>query len=208
MDGLNRKFMNNPADFLRAKAVVPAFELRDNGVPAQGIHEFDFRTHDRTSKAVYLDLMTHRGKATTNKTNRIVAHWLPWEEDGTTTMQLDGHAHYFFTSQIAGCRIVVVPNTVRVNGVAYPRVMHIAGNRGGPRWRTTEMNTQLALVSPARLPLVRTLSSTGQGAAGYRGEMVNVVGFVRNNVWEFHAQQFDYNDDASRATVTRHWQVA
>lgn len=211
MDGMNREFIADPPRFLRRRAIALAFEARENGAPPQGLVTFDLRPDARDANYVFMDVMADRDKDPTWKTKSIRAHWLPWQGGATTSIQLDGRANYFFTSQIAGCRIVVIPGPARRVGTNHPRVMHIAGDGrqndqdvNGNAWRTAQMNANTTVAERGR---ARALSSTGNVLTplGYQGECVNVVGFISYMKWRFWAQQFDTDADPP---VTRCWQIA
>jgi hypothetical protein len=215
MDGLNRRFKSNTAAFLAATPITLGFEGYGGVAPPLGLVTFDLKPHARFPEIAVLDLMATRGKVETLRTRRIRAHWLPWQASGTTSIQLDGTADYFFTSQVAGCRVVVIPAPARRIGTNHPRVLHIAGNAqlpvgddNGSHWRTQSMLANTTLAEQGR---ARSLSSTTPMIAlapvplGYRGEGVNVVGFIKNMAWQFWGQQTDLNPQP--AVVTRCWRI-
>lgn len=195
MQGLNKRFKDDPRKFLQHTAILEGMSLMANPAPAQGVHEFDLRPYQVS--AAKLDLFSARGAPASDKSSKISAHWLPWIQSGTTRITLNDKAEYFFTSQLAGCQIRVVPAT---GGGVHPDVMHIAGNTGGSEWRAKQA---AANTTPDELARSRALSTSGKGAAGYSGEGVNVVGFMRKGAWEFWGQQIDFEN----LTVVRAWQL-
>jgi hypothetical protein len=204
MDGMNKRFMSDPAAFLRTTAIFEAGMFGANP-PAQGLATLDLRPY---GAAVRLDSFAQRGKAAGAHSHQILAHWLPWQSRGTAEIQLDNGANYFFTSQLAGCQIRIIPGAPRGTGrTNHPIVRHIAGDRLDPRgdvtgtlWRNQQAAHNVTAPVFARS---RALSSTGIGARGYNGEGVNVVGFVSWMRWKFWAQQIDFDN----STVLRCWEI-
>jgi hypothetical protein len=203
MQGLNRQFKNSTEDFLRH---TPIFESMRHMAhpPAQGVVEFDLEPYHGGAR---IGEFATRGTAATYRTRRIAAYWLPWQTQGTASIQLGGLAEYFFTSQLAGCQIRIVPAPARFGRTNHPQVMHIAGDspRGpadphGTNWRAAQAT---AALTPAQMGRSRALSSTGLGNLGYHGEGVNVVGFKRLGAWVFFGQQIDFDNE----TVTRVWRL-
>jgi hypothetical protein len=118
----------------------------------------------------------------TFRTHLVRAHWLPWNNVGTTICQIDDNADYFFTVDVSGCRITVSPGPYRHVGTNYPTVRHIGGglNIAG---RNAATAAATALVPAARQGLVRSLS-VGSGIT-YNNDAF-VMGFKSFwGVWEF-----------------------
>ena len=205
MEGLNLRFKRSTEKFLRT---TPIFESPRHvvGPPAQGVVEFDLEPQHGT--AARIGEFATRGKAATADSNRIRAYWLPWQSQGTSQIQLGGLAEYFFTSQVAGCQIRIVPSPYRFGQTNHPLVLHIAGDRLDPNngdpvgtiWRNQQAQNALTVPQFGRS---RALSSTGAGNRGYTGEGVNVIGFIRLSAWIFFGQQVDFDND----TVLRVWRI-
>lgn len=205
MEGMNWKFLRDTSKFLREHAILEA-PRHAAGPPAQGIVEFDLEPIG-AGPAVRIGDFANRGKVAGRTASRISAYWLPWQPRGVSQIQLGDRADYFFTSQLAGCQIRIVPSMPRYVGTNHPLIMHIAGDMK-PRdsatnaiaWRNLQARLHL---SAAQFQISRALSSSKIGQYGYDGEMVNVVGFIRRFQWQFWAQQVD----GEHRTVTRVWQL-
>ncbi len=203
MEGLNRRFKNHTQQFLRTTPIIESLRHMTHA-PAQGVVEFDLEPYQKN--AARIGVFAERGKNPTRRSHRIRAYWLPWQPNGTSTIQLGDQADYFFTSQLAGCQIRIVPGPYRFGRTNHPRVLHIAGNvtpahdPTGASWRNQQAQNNL---DHAALGRSRALSSTGGGSRGYQGEGVNVVGFIRLAQWQFWGQQVDFDN----ITVGRVWQI-
>jgi hypothetical protein len=207
MNKLNWRFINQPRQFLSEVAVVESEELvklkpevsqpqvlefdlvpyghRGENPSAARLYRFDSDDDPRYDRKA--------SKQVTKRTRRIPAYWLPWVSEGVADMRLGTDAPFFFTSGLAGCQVRVIPPDAQ-GGEDFTQVLHIAGNvtttsddskgarRGRPqddpkgtRWRNAQA---VQALSTGQYQRSRALSSTGQGALGYSGECVNVVGLL------------------------------
>lgn len=202
MDGLNAKFKADPKGFLNKYPVIEPGGDVAGQLPAKGgVVAFDFRPH---GEAAVISDFAHRGKAEGANSEKIEAHWLPWESAAAPSVRLTSKASYFFTSQLAGCQIRIVPAGKDEDG---PLVLHIAGDV------SSDKRQKLAAgeLSGDQMARSRALSSTGAigTSGGYRGEGVNVIGFKsKSGEWEFLAQQVNFPDEpGGKFSIARVWSI-
>jgi hypothetical protein len=198
MNGLNAQFMLNVPAFMAVNVIQigsnallnkPKSTRADTaGRPDAGVCEFDLR---QTNKGyVELDLLDNRGKAKSLATNPIRAYWLPWEGDATAELTLGPDAHFFFTSNLDGCR-------VQIKGRTNPVVYHISGGcstglgKGAGKeqlWRDEQSKARKG-------NLQRTFSTSA-----HYGNMGFVAGYrnLTDYKWYFVGQAIDYSNGAYR----------
>lgn len=215
---LNKSFLSDVVAFLRTYPIQEGNSLMTAGqVPAAGLARFDFQPRKyqnaylAATHGVVMHEFSRRGKAQAKHTNAISAYWLPWNADGTTSLVLGTAASYFFTSQIAGCRFVVIPPG---GGGANVRVMHVSGRLTRDDRNTSVTNNTTA----AERGRASTFTCSVLPPAGYSGftdangdpdgEGINVVG-IRYwwSGWHFWAQKVSLADTPNGAhRVQRVWQ--
>jgi hypothetical protein len=103
VDALNRRFKNDVAEFLRSTAILDHSDAPGKTPPPQGVVELDLEPFEGAAK------VGDFARSGQGSTSRIKTYWLPWKSGGTSSIQLGGEADYFFTSQLAGCQIRIVP---------------------------------------------------------------------------------------------------
>jgi len=153
------------------------------GAAAVGVHSFDLRPLGNGEVAVRL--AQDRQEATTWRTHLVRAHWLPYNNAGTTVCQIDDTADYFFTVDLSGCRVTVTPGPYRYIGTNYPTVRHIGGGMTLAN-RNAATNAAVALVPLPQQARARSISQAS-------GITYNVEGFVVGfktalGVWKFYIQ--------------------
>ena len=189
MDGLNKRFMEKPDQFLHEVALVESEELMKGDVhikvPA-GRHKFDLvRGFNGTAELRLADANQSPAE------ELISAYWLPFERNATTEIELGNEASYFFTSYLGGCQLRILPPSGPGGKV---KVFHIAGNVSsdsdpkGKNWRASEVKRALTESERTRS---RAFSSTESVVYGGYEEAreVSAVGFIRTSCWEFWAQE-------------------
>jgi hypothetical protein len=123
MQGHNKRFMENPAQYLgstplrvRARADPTGPFTNLNPVGASPVFQFDLRP---AAVGVELIPFTAHAKTHPKGTQRpITAYWLDYISAQTCSVQLVGPTQYLFTPMLDGCYI----------GVANNRVVHVAGD--------------------------------------------------------------------------------
>ncbi|HEY4374473.1 MAG TPA: hypothetical protein VGN52_21305 [Burkholderiales bacterium] len=192
MDGLNRKFKEDPVAFMRRYAIVFDESVMKLSEPKGGLADFDWRPFETAAKVAEFSV---RGKDATAVSHRIHTYWLPWKSKCAPDLVLGSEAKFFFTSQLGGCQLRIVPAT-KDSG---PRVVHIAGDgdnrndlgsggagKAGSEWRDQQAQKVLGSEQYGRS---RALSSTGNsGNSNYGNDDVTVIGFVKDGAWEFWSQ--------------------
>lgn len=177
-EGHNRRFKGDPRGYL-GRHLIHTTRMEQAGamdlVNAQdnpNLVEFDLRPVNGEVQLVPYYL---RGKMVSRHTHLIRAYWLPWASRATAELVIGGAANYFFTSQLSGCqmRFVSAPGGVRM--------LHIAGDRGGPGWRDEQAQELLG----NRYNRSQRWSSTQEYP---HAETVNFIGVRGFFGWRFYSQ--------------------
>ena len=187
MDGLNKAYKKDPRGFLRKHALDARGSINSPAPPVTGIYDFDLSYDPRKNGCVFLQKFDERGKAATDKTNRISAYWLPWASNQTTEIDLGNQADFFFTSALGGCQIRVAGN----------KVLHIAGDsqggstEKGSKWREKQARAKLGndFAQSRRLSSRFEYAETG---------LAIFVGFRKNNIWQFVAQAVSVDEESGK----------
>jgi hypothetical protein len=198
MDVINRQFMDNPMGFMAKNvmktdgALDPPSPGMPRGVGGPGVAagkvnlDLNYDSDDKTVIVVSL----YKGMID-KKACPIVAWWLPWKSESTSTLKLGSGADFFFTSSLAGCRI-------EFSGGAEPVVSHIAGNagglegdgsgRGGSAWRDKQSEQNAG----EQKGMVRRLSATDESSPTLYGQTGAgmFVGY-KKGPWRFIMQAQD-----------------
>ncbi|HEX4327897.1 MAG TPA: hypothetical protein VH105_13815 [Burkholderiales bacterium] len=183
MDGMNEEFKKDPKGFLQKRVIMESMKMGAHP-PVGKLVDFDLklRVSDGTGVEI-IDFNTREKQGAVNDT-RISAYWLPWKVGGAPSLRLsDTGVSYFFTSQVAGCQIRIVPATGSEKG---PLVMHIDGGLADRDGKAKEG------MGDAAFARSRALTRSGPDGYGENADGVNVVGF-RNSTgaWEIWAQSTD-----------------
>jgi hypothetical protein len=204
-----RLFLNNPGEFLKKVPIIEhlqvlrTYDELDEQLKTPGKINFIFETF-RDGMAVRLKPVLNTYRNLSDQENlqaqlaqgpQIQANWLPWKPDATTEITLDSTCPFFFTSQLAGCRL-----TIQRDDPTRPQIFHIAGaGRYGPTstaWRDQETQRGFAELShPSRTDIL-TSASGAPSESRYKDEGVNVVGVfdAAKNAWEFTKQAVDFEN--------------
>ncbi|MCP3966178.1 MAG: hypothetical protein GY750_04400 [Lentisphaerae bacterium] len=130
--------------------------------------------------------------APTNNRNGAQAYWLPWESKQTAEMTLGNRADFFLTSQLGGCRIVIIPSPT----LKTPKVLHIAGDGYDPtginsastrkNWRNDEMAPHVNQRHYRKFSETQDNSYRSYTYPGDGGNIIGVRG--KNGRWDFWLQ--------------------
>jgi hypothetical protein len=189
MDGLNKKFMQDPSGFLKkypidTRGTPNGSDQMGRAILQQGIAEFDLAYSSKKGKeCVVLQLFEDRWgkrmgsvhKASTGKSHRITAYWLAWASKTTTRIELGEEADFFFTSGLGGCRIQVAGNVVA----------HIAGDSGGSMAKQKEWRDGQALETFGE----ETGRSRAFSSSDHYGNAGIFVGYRVGGIWRFAGQK-------------------
>lgn len=124
MQGENWSFRKDTLAYLRAHDMVMNPNFAASWANPVGVYDFDISP---VGPCMGIRFAADRPNAGTWRTHLIRAHWLPWNNVGTTVCQIDDRADYFFTVDLSGCRVTVTPGPYRLIGTNYPTVRHIGG---------------------------------------------------------------------------------
>jgi len=173
-------FRTNPRTFLESKVVmVPEDTDKATGRPGK----FKFKLESVSRNLFSLE------KAGDDESDVIAAHYLPWETGAATTMDLDGTADFFFTSEMTNCRFTVMAANPKA-----PKVAHIAGTLDKGKRNEEELKVFGAKNRVRRLSVS---GAVGVGAHTYRGQdnsdpqlrsSAFVYGVRDDGGWKFFAQ--------------------
>jgi hypothetical protein len=220
-DGTNatQLFLNNPGEFLQEVPIIEHLEILrdyaelDESLKRPGKINFILETY-RNGAAVRLKPVLNTYRNSTDQVNlhaqlaqgpQIQAHWLPWKPGETTHITLDSTCPFFFTSQLAGCRIAM-----RRDDPILPQIAHVAGSSTqGPTtgtWRKRETQKLFGhLHHPSRIEILTAGSGSDVPSENrYADEGVNLVGVfdATKKAWEFTRQDVDFDN---LAVKTRSW---
>ena len=217
MDGLNKKFIEDPESFLREHVIqyhprlsAGQSQKHANTLPA-GVHDFNLTRDGAQKGAVLLRPWSERGGRREWFSNKIKAYWLPWEINKTMTIDLASRvaeeAEIFFTSQLDGCRFEIGQGRT-------PVVAHIPAKcAGGPdlfgsltplqanarKWRDAESNRLFGAQGLRR----RFSQSTDYNVS----RIANIVGKKFVAGWRFWAQGVDMKETEVNRKMTVEWRV-
>jgi hypothetical protein len=212
--GANKKFIADPAGFLRDNAIL----LREGGMPyAPGRYRVNLRavTDDMVTSendvqlGVYVPFLAQAnphhtqdqnvaedvdttigrmvlpGKSDSKYSHQFYAWYLPWGPNRSFTQQLDDTAKIFFTPGLTGCTFAAV-------GPAKPMVGHfnyLKDDSDKVSKKKTRAETAKVFGGGTGIQIEKPDYLTPEGAIQ---RYVYIIGWKATGGWRFFAQTFDH----------------
>jgi hypothetical protein len=176
-DGNNRKFMQNPEEFMRTHTMAVRGSI-EAPVLRRGIMAIDLVPV--TTQGILLEDYTQREHKF--GAQPVKAWYLPSTVDDTSTLGIDNQCRYMFTDALSGCLFAAYGDNGQALTVEHVNNIHREGE--------SLMETRAKLILKSNYPYCKILSPCGdfhdRRVKTYSlGQASYVVGVYMNGSWEF-----------------------